>query len=98
MTSFRTASRFAISLILVAITVAVSAQPCLAGSPQLNPKEQGTPTGHIVGDTIARGIEFVLKPLHVGLSNAYFRVSKPPKLRHVTAIKMEDSQSRQHNM
>lgn len=83
-------SRLAAAFGLAAAVVAVSAQLCLADTSQPAPNEGATRTGHPVGDTVATGIQFVLKPIHLGLSRAYFWVLKPPAPRRITSIKMQN--------
>jgi hypothetical protein len=55
-----------------------------------NPDERCAPSGHIVGDTIARGINFAWNPAYLCLSNATFKVCKPPAPRLITTIKIEE--------
>jgi len=82
--------RLMFSALLGAAALAVAVQTCVADTPAVPPTDQPR-TDHIVGDTAARGIEFVLKPAHVMLSNACFWIVRPAEPRHITAVYFRSS-------
>ena len=84
----QTLRRFAAPRLLVA-AVALGTTVCLADAPRTPSDQPWAMTDHIVGDTVAHGIEFVLKPLHIGLSRTCFRVSRPPEPRHIAEATLQ---------
>ncbi len=92
--SSRAFLKLTLSLALLALFVLTSATTCLAVSSETPPRQPDVDTGHIVGDTLARGIEFGLKPLHLGLSKACFWVDRTPEPGRITTIKHQTPSSR----
>ncbi|RJP17070.1 MAG: hypothetical protein C4520_17870 [Candidatus Abyssobacteria bacterium SURF_5] len=45
-------------------------------------------SGHPIGDTIGRGLDFLLKPAYVAGSSLYFLVLPPPEPEHITGLEM----------
>jgi len=87
------ASRFMLSSLL-AVAVVVFAQTCVTDVCQATSGDPPADTDHVVGDTVARGIEFVLKPAHAMLSNAWFRVFTPSEPQHRTAVILHEFPAR----
>ena len=92
MAFLKIASRFALVLAVAAMIVALAVPVCRAEDSQLLSKEPWVaPTGHPVQDTIGRGLDFVLRPVYIGGSQAFFFVYKPPVMRHITTIRREEA-------
>ncbi|RJP73369.1 MAG: hypothetical protein C4532_04490 [Candidatus Abyssobacteria bacterium SURF_17] len=83
--------RLAVAFAVVVIALAVSAHTCLAGAPQPADSEPFAPTDHLIGDTLARGIDCLLNPAHLGLSRLYFWMAEPSMPEHVTTIQMMEA-------
>ena len=84
-----TVPRFAIALATVLVTLVATTALCTANTTQPVYDEPRALTEHPVGDTIARGIEFVLRPMHTSLSNGYFKIVSHPAPRRITTIRLE---------
>lgn len=82
-------SRLLMAFALAMAVLAMSAQLCLAENSRPAPDEVTTRTDHPVGDTVAAGIQFVLEPVHLGLSRAYFWALKPPAPRRITNVRRQ---------
>jgi hypothetical protein len=88
----------AFGIIISAAPSLSSAQPLdEAGAPAPLPQEQvvlpASPepwaaSGHPVGDTIARGIDFLLTPVYGAGACAWFSVFEPPDPRSITELTM----------
>jgi len=92
--SSRAFLKLTLSLALMALFIVTSANSCLAESSGTPPRQPDVDTGHIVGDTLARGIEFGLKPIHLGLSKTFFWIARTPEPKHITTIKHQGPSSR----
>ena len=86
--------KLTLSLALMVLFVLSSANICLAESSGTPPRQPDVDTGHIVGDALTRGIEFGLKPIHLGLSKVCFWVGRTPEPRRITTIKHPGPSSR----
>jgi hypothetical protein len=87
--------RFSLLLLFVILagSLSVVTRPCQAqpsDETQVAPRESEpwAASSHPVGDTIGRGIDFLLRPVYTGVSEAYFFVFRPPQPKHLTELRM----------
>lgn len=83
-----TLPRLAVVVLAVTLTLTGGAHSCLAASQQPTNDEPFTPTDHLIGDTLARGIECLLNPVYRGVSGLYFWIAEPPIPEHVTTVRI----------
>jgi hypothetical protein len=89
-------SLLASALALAVAVCAATPSSIFAGNAALAVPESWAPTDHIVGDTLGRGIELILRPVHAGLSEGYFLLFKSPVPEHITTIKTQDEHAGTH--
>ena len=83
--------RALVVIVLTAVIMAVATHVCFAACVEPALDESQTLTGHIVADTAARGIDFVFKPLHRGLSGAFFWALRPCEPKLTTTVHLKNS-------
>jgi hypothetical protein len=57
--------------------------------PETTAYTESSSTDHLIGDTIARGLDIVLNPVYCRASRVYFWAVKPPTVRHVTIVTLQ---------
>ncbi|MBI5116341.1 hypothetical protein HZA56_07685 [Candidatus Poribacteria bacterium] len=91
----RMISRFVTSFTLAGLALTLGSGLCFADACCHHANERCAPSGHVVGDTIARGINFAFNPVYQCLSNAAFKVCKPPASRLITTITIQEPPEQQ---
>jgi hypothetical protein len=84
-----------LSLASLAIITAIAASPSFGQAPEERvvpslpmQEEPWVVSGHPVGDTLGRGIDFLLRPIYTAGSSAWFFVFTPPEIEPITELEM----------
>jgi hypothetical protein len=84
-----------LSLASLAIIAAIATPPSFAQPPEeeivpslLMQEEPWVVSGHPVGDTLGRGIDFLLRPIYTAGSSAWFFVFTPREIEPITELEM----------
>ncbi|GAB4342055.1 MAG: hypothetical protein Kow0099_19250 [Candidatus Abyssubacteria bacterium] len=85
----------ACALVFVLFTTARAEDTEYQLPPETTAYTESTSTDHLVGDTVARGLNLVLNPIYRGTSHLYFWACKPPTVQHVTIVRLEQPEPAQ---